>query len=232
MPVGVLINNALVALGGILGGMLGPRISENIKENLNQLFGFAALGIGVTLIVKVTALGAVILSLILGTWLGSALQLEIRVQALFSRLNAWLLKKAAPDAEYMSRFSTLLVLCCCGATGIFGSMNEALSGDNTTILCKAILDFFTVMIFATLLGKFTAIIALPQMAILLTVFFFARQIAPWMTAEVMGNFSATGGIIELIIGLRILKLSSMKAIDTLPSLLLIFPVSFLWQLLF
>lgn len=232
MPIGVLTDNLMVILGGLLGGLLGPRISENLKKNLNQLFGFCAIGIGITLVVKVNALGAVVLSMILGTLLGSVLHLEQRVQNVFAKLNQRMLKKSRPDQEYMAQFTTLLVLSCCSGTGIFGSMNEGLSGDSTTILCKAILDFFTVLIFATVLGKFTAIIALPQMAILLTLFFCAKLIMPWMTPPLVADFSAVGGIIELVIGFRILGLSRLQAVDLLPALLLVFPVSILWQMIF
>lgn len=232
MPIGVLTDNLMVVLGGLMGGILGPRISEDLKKNLNQLFGFCAVGIGITLVVKVNALGAVVLSMIVGTLLGAVLHLGRRVQNVFAKLNQRMMKKAKPDEEYMAQFTTLLVLSCCSGTGIFGAMNEGLSGDSTTILCKAILDFFTVLIFATVLGKFTAVIALPQMVILLTLFFCSKLIMPWMTAPLVADFSAVGGIIELIIGFRILGLSRLQAVDSLPALLLVFPVSILWQMIF
>ena len=232
MPVGVLTDNLMVVLGGLIGGLLGPRLSDDLKKSLNQLFGFCALGIGIYLTSKVDALGAVVLSLVLGTLLGSVLRLERRVQDFFRRLNQRLLKNAEPDENYMMQFTTLLVLCCCSGTGIFGSMNEGLTGDSTTILCKAILDFFTVLIFATVLGKFTVIIALPQMAILLTLFFCARLIVPWMTNQLTADFSAAGGIIELIIGMRILGLTKVQAVDVLPALILVFPISYAWHMIF
>ena len=232
MPIGVLTDNIMVALGGLLGGALGSRIPEHVKDELNRIFGFAALGIGITLVVKVHSLGAVVLAVILGTLLGALLRLEERVNSFFAGLNERIMKKNRPDDAYMALFSTVLVLSCCSGTGIFGSMNEALTGDSTTILCKAILDFFTVMIFATVLGKFTAIIAIPQMVILLTLFFCAKLILPVMTDIMIADFSAVGGIIELVIAFRILKLTQMKAIDVWPALFLIFPVTELWNAIF
>ena len=53
-----------------------------------------------------------------------------------------------------------------------------------------------------------------------------------MTDVMKADFSAVGGIIELIIGLRILKLSNVKTIDVLPALIFIFPISFLWNSIF
>lgn len=229
MPIGVLSDNLMVLLGGLVGGLLGIKMPVRVKDGLNQVFGFIAMGIGITLVTKVNTLGAVVLSVILGTCLGSWLRLEDRVNSLFAGLNARMLRAAKPDQEYMTSFSTLLVLCCFSGTGIFGAMNEGLTGDNTIILCKAILDFFTVMIFATMLGKFTSVIALPQMVILMALFFGAKTLLPLMTDTLSADFSAVGGIIELTIALRILKLTKIKAIDILPALLLVFPVSILWN---
>ena len=140
--------------------------------------------------------------------------------------------KNNPDEAYIAQFTTLLVLCCTSGTGIFGSITEGLTGDSTIIICKAILDFFTVMIFASQLGKFCSVIAIPQMIIMLFFFFCAKLINPIMTDLLKADFSAVGGIIELIIGLRILKLSRFKTIDALPALILIFPISYLWNCLF
>lgn len=231
MPIGVLTNNFAVALGGLVGGVLGSRISKTVSNALLQISGFAALGIAISLVVKVQNLGAVVLSLILGTLIGTILKLDDRVSAFFANLNRRLMKNV-PDEEYMAKFTTLLVLCCTSGTGIFGSMTEGLSGDSTIIICKAILDFFTVMIFASQLGKFCSIISIPQMVILLSFFFCARIINPIMTDVMKADFSALGGIIELIIGLRILNLSKTKTIDVLPALIFIFPISFLWTMIF
>lgn len=231
MPIGVLTDNLMVALGGLIGGLLGKKLPRRISDSLIQISGFAALGIAITLVTKVHSLGAVVLSVILGTIIGSALNFDDGVTRYFSKLNSKLVK-GSPDEEYMAQFTTLLVLCCTSGTGVFGSMTEGLTGDNTIIICKAILDFFTVMIFASQLGKFCAVISIPQMIILLAFFFSAKLLTPIMTDVIKADFTAAGGIIELIIGLRILKLSKAKTIDTLPALILVFPISYLWNLIF
>lgn len=229
LPYGILINNLMVALGGLVGGILGKKLSKNISDALNQIMGFIALGIAITLTVKVKTLPAVALAVILGTLLGAALKLDDGVSRYFAKLNRKLMK-GDPDEDYMAQFTTLLVLCCASGTGVFGSMQEGLTGDATIIITKAILDFFTVMIFASNLGKFCSVIAIPQMIIFLILFFCASLISPIMTDVLKADFTAVGGIIELIIGLRILKLSKAKAVDSLLALILIFPISYLWNL--
>jgi len=124
------------------------------------------------------------------------------------------------------------MLCCSSGTGVIGSITEGLTRDPSLMICKAILDFTTVSIFASQIGKSCSIIAIPQMVFFLSLFFCARLISPLMTDLLKADFSAAGGIVQLIIALRILKLSSFKVVDTLPSLILIFPISYFWNLFF
>lgn len=231
MPIGVLINNTCVALGGIIGAVLGKKMPKHLSGTLNELMGFLALGIAATLLVKVHTLGAVVLSVILGTTVGTLLRMDEGVNRFFAGVNRRLFKSES-DAEFMSQFTTLLVLCCASGTGIFGSLTEGMTGDRTIIICKAILDFFTVLIFAANIGKFCAIIAIPQCVVFMLMFFLARFISPIMTDVLKADFTAVGGVIELMIGFRILKISKIKPFDALPSMILVFPISYLWNLLF
>jgi len=232
MPIGVICDSLCVALGGLLGAILGKKLSDELKVGLNKIFGFIAMGIGITLVVKVNTLAVVALSSILGMLIGSLLKLEYHVENFFGKLNNRLMKNSDFTSEKMTQFTTLLVLSCASGTGIFGSITEGLTGDSSIIITKAILDFFTVLIFATVLGKFTSIIAIPQIIILLCCFFGGRLIMPLITTEMLANFSAVGGIVELAIAFRILKLSDIKAVNILPALIIVFPLTSLWLSIF
>jgi uncharacterized membrane protein YqgA involved in biofilm formation len=198
-----------------------------MRERLMSTFGFCAVSIGILLIIKVHSLAAVALSLILGVAVGGALGLEDRVKAGFGAL----FKKLAPHRhsdEGMNHFIVLLVLFCTGGTGIVGSIQEGLTGDSSTLIVKSVLDFFTAAIFASGIGWPVAVIALPQAVIFLSLFFASRLLVPILAPEIVANFTAAGGIIALMSGLRILKLKETKLIDVLPALVFVFPVSWLW----
>ena len=70
MPIGVIVNTLSIAVGGVAGAIWGSKLSQEFKEKLNQIFGVCAMGIGITSIVLLQNLPAVILSLILGTIVG------------------------------------------------------------------------------------------------------------------------------------------------------------------
>lgn len=76
---------------------------------------------------------------------------------------------------------TATVLFCASGTGIYGSLDEGMSGDITILVSKSILDFFTAAIFAASLGYAVSIIAIPQFIIFFILFLLARFILPFTT---------------------------------------------------
>lgn len=67
MPVGVLINVLAVFVGGFAGAFLRSKLRQAFKENLNLVFSVCSMAIGISSIVLMKNLPAVIFSMILGT---------------------------------------------------------------------------------------------------------------------------------------------------------------------
>lgn len=130
--------------------------------------------------------------------------------------------------EFIEKFVAILVLFCASGTGVFGSMNEGMTGDPSILYIKTILDFFTAGIFAITLGYAVAAIAIPQLIIQLSLFFLATVIVPLTTPEMRADFSAAGGLIMLGTGLRIMGIKSFPVANMLPGLILVMPISYLW----
>lgn len=75
MPIGVITNVLAVVAGGIIGTLVGPRLSDRLKDGLNTIFGACAMTMGISSIVLMENMPAVILSVIAGTCLGLVLRL-------------------------------------------------------------------------------------------------------------------------------------------------------------
>lgn len=83
MPIGIIINALCIFVGGFIGLFARNFISERIITNLNMLFGLCSMGMGISSIVLMENMPAVIFALILGTGIGLAIHLGIKsVQAL------------------------------------------------------------------------------------------------------------------------------------------------------
>ena len=81
MPVGIITNVASVVIGGLLGAAMGGRLREPFKEKLNMVLGSCAMCMGISSIVKMENMPAVILAIILGTCIGLMVHLGEKINA-------------------------------------------------------------------------------------------------------------------------------------------------------
>ena len=232
MPIGIIVNGTAVIIGGLLGTFVGPKLSEGLKANLNLIMGLCAMTMGISSVVQMVNMPAVILAVILGTVIGLAVRLGDRIQAggllMQKGISAILPGDQDRTPEYKSLLVTAIVLFCASGTAIYGSMVSGMTGDHSILLAKSILDLPTSLIFACTLGMVTSFIAIPQMLIFLLLFVLAKVIYPYCTPEMIGDFKACGGVLLLATGLRMMKIKEFPIADMIPAMLLVMPLSSLW----
>ena len=225
MPIGVICNVLAVAAGGVLGALGGKRLSEEFRQKLNQIFGICSMGIGISSIILMQNMPAVVLSLILGTILGIAVHLGKWIEKGGKKLTELIPGQKAADNSLMV---TSVVLFCASGTGIYGAIVSGMSGDHSILIAKSILDLFTAMIFACSLGMAASLVAIPQAVIFLLLFYCARLIFPLTTPSMVNDFKACGGLIMLATGFRIAKIRDFPIADMIPAMILVWPISYAW----
>lgn len=230
MPIGILVNVASVFLGGILGAIVGSCIPERINRALTSIFGLSAMLIGISMIGQMNSLSAVILSLILGGLIGEIIRLESSVNRGVSSLATHLPGNTLSD-DQRDNIISMIVLFCFSGTGWFGSMNAGITGDHSIMFAKSIMDFFTALIFGATSGYMVGLIAIPQCAVFLILFYMSKTLMPLMTTGMIGDFKAVGGVITLALGLKLSKIKHYDAINLLPAIILVFFISYYWGLL-
>ena len=247
MPVGVIVNSLSVLFGGIVGAVLGEKIPLKLRMSMPLIFGVASMGMGVSAIVKMNTLPAVVLALIIGTAVGEMMGLEIiiekaahkakgPVEKLFrGKKKNELVGEVAitstsdmSQTEFMEKFVSMVVLFCASGTGVFGALNSGMTGDHTILFAKSILDFFTAGIFATTLGFLIATIAIPQFLVLLVLFFSATFIMPLTTPAMLADFTSVGGMIMFATGFRICGIKPFPIANMLPAFIFVMPITYLW----
>ncbi|NFG61098.1 MULTISPECIES: DUF554 domain-containing protein [unclassified Clostridium] len=232
MPIGIFLDSLAVLIGGVLGARFKHKIPHRINYPLTIIFGISAIVIGVVSFIKLKSLPAVILSLILGTLMGELMDLDTKVKNIFKKVIYKFHFEIEGDQEaYMNFYVIVAATFCLSGTNIFGAMNEAMTGDITILLSKAIMDIFAGAIFACILGYAMNLIVVPQFLILGAFFYLAKFIMPLINANMLGDFTAIGGILTFIIGLSIAEIKKIKVVNLLPALVIVFPISFLFQLM-
>ena len=225
MPIGVIANVLAVAVGGITGAAAGGRLSQEMKDKLNLVFGICSMGLGISSIALMQNMPAVVLALIIGTILGTAVHLGRHIELGGKKLAKLIPGQRASDDALLV---TTVVLFCASGTGIYGSIVSGMSGDHSILIAKSILDIFTAMIFACSLGAVVSLVAIPQAIIFLLLFFCARLIYPLTTPAMVNDFKACGGFIMLATGFRIAKIRDFPIADMIPAMLLVWPISYAW----
>ena len=234
MPVGIIINALSVAIGGVVGALFGHKLPTRINSELTKIFGVCSMGMGVSSIGLMKNMPAVIFAVIIGTAFGLAVNLggiinsgaacmEKPVGKIFPNKNASMSRE-----EYMTMLVTIIVLFCASGTGIYGSIVAGMTGDQTILIAKSILDIFTAIIFACLLGPVVSFIALPQFVIFMLLYALAGVIYPLTTPAMIGDFKACGGILLLATGFRMIKVKMFPTADMIPAMVLVMPISWFW----
>jgi len=233
MPTGVIINSLAVLFGGLFGSLLGDKLSTKFKTELTLIFGVASMGMGINAIIQMKNMPAVIFAVVLGTGIGllihfgrwidrGAVLMERPISKFFPRKNNTL-----SDTEFISALVTVIVLFCAGGTGIYGTLDAGMTGYNTILISKSILDFFTAAIFACNLGPVVSTIAIPQFIIFYIIFLLAKLIFPLTNPTMLADFKACGGLLMLATGFRIAKIREFPIADMIPAMILVMPLSWL-----
>ena len=234
MTIGVIINTVAIFLGGIAGALLGNKLPEKYKEQLNLIFGLCSMGMGISSIVLMKYMPAVVFALIIGTIVGLVFNLGDKVYELCSRLQKVMIRIVPKketnmsETEFLATLITVIVLFCSSGMGIYGSLSEGMTGDSSLLITKSILDFFTAAIFACNLGYIVSLISVPQFVIFTTLFLSASFIVPLTTPDMIADFKACGGFLMVAAGFRILKLKMFPVVDMIPAMILVMPFSWFW----
>ncbi len=237
MPIGIILNGLAVIIGGFLGSKLGHKMSADWKEKLTMVFGACAMTMGITSMMHMKHMPAVIFSIIAGLIIGLILQVNERIVKSAGQLEKIISRilgdKAAPADVDRSIYENMLIVCivlfCASGTGIYGSIVSGMTGDHSILIAKSIMDLPTSMIFACELGIIVSFIAVPQFFIFMVLYVLAQTIYPYCTPTMIGDFKACGGVLLLATGFRMLQVKNFPIADMIPAMIIVMPLSAFWE---
>ncbi len=211
--IGTIVNTCTILTGSVIGSVLKRGIQEKQQNALYTAMGLAATGLGINAVVQNMPDSRYpvlfIVSLALGSLIGTIIDIERRFQRLTERLSVGKLSRG---------LSTGILLFCIGTLSILGPIQSALYGDHTYLFTNATLDFVTSMVLASTYGIGIALCAAVLFCWQGSIYVCALALGNFMTAEMMTELSIVGGFLIASSGLSILDIKDCKTMNMLPSL--------------
>ncbi len=227
MGIGTIANVFAIVAGSLAGLLIKSGIPQKFRDTVMQALGLAVVIIGISGVLKgiyaVTEYGRLerehimlmILSLVGGSILGEALDIELKLEKLALCFQK---KFGNKDSNFVQGFVSTTILYCVGAMAIVGSLEDGLFGNPDTLFAKSVLDGISAVVFSATLGIGVMFSSLSVALYQGSITFLAIMIRPWLTEMVISQISLVGSVLIMAIGINLLKLTTIKVANMLPAI--------------
>ena len=219
--IGVFVNVATVLLGSTVGLLFRKGIPERISRAMMLAIGLCTLYIGIDGALEGSNTIVLILSMVVGTLIGTLIDIDDKI----NRIGQFIERKLKKEGEKTSiaeGFMTASLLFCVGAMTIVGSLNAGLTGDNTLIFTKSILDLISSCLLASTLGVGVMFAAIFVLVVQGGLVLLAGLLQGVLTDQALiAEITCAGSVMIIGLGLNILGITKLKVANFLPALLLV-----------
>jgi len=158
-----------------------------------------------------------VVSLMLGALAGEFIDIDAKLNA----LGVFLQKKLTREdsgSTFAEGFVTATLLFCVGAMAVVGSIESGLQNDHSIIITKSIIDATAAMVFASYLGFGVLFSAFTVFIYQGIIEFFASFLQGVLTAGLVAQISAVGGLMIMALGFNMTLGAKIKVANLLPGL--------------
>ncbi|MDQ1519146.1 MAG: uncharacterized protein QOI55_219 [Actinomycetota bacterium] len=226
---GTVLNVTTVATGSTVGVLFGGRVAERFRVTVMQGIGLLVLALGVTETLDTRNVVILLGSLLAGGLIGEALRLEDRLVAAGAAIE----RRVGPGVDagtdgagaergsssrFVEGFRVASIVFCVGPLTILGSIQDGLRHNIDLLATKSLLDGFAALAFATTLGWGVAASVVTIIVVQGGITAGAALLDNVLTARMVDEMSAVGGLMLVGIGLRLLDLKEIRVASFLPGL--------------
>lgn len=202
--IGTLINVVLILVGCALGLVLRKGLPERLQATVMRALGLAIMLIGVSGAIKTSDTMCIIISMALGSFLGSAINIEKRLEQLGNLAEQKLGSRAGEQGSISRGFVTASLVYCVGAMAIVGAIDSGIHGNHATLIAKGLLDGVSAIIFTSTMGIGVALSAVAVLVYQGAIALLAGWVAPLLTDAMIAEMSAVGGLLIVGIGFNMI----------------------------
>ena len=228
---GTVLNVTTVLVGSGIGVLLGNRLPGRTREVVTDGLGLVTLLVAATSAASVLdpdlsdAVGTsapvliVLGSVLIGGICGSLLRVEDRLEGVGDAIRRRVPHGRGGDRDrFVEGFVTASLVFCVGPLTILGSLDDGLGRGIDKLALKATLDGFASIAFAASLGWGVAASALVILVVQGSLTLLAALLGDLLPDAQLAALTATGGLLLVGVGLRLLRIRSVPVADLLPAL--------------
>ena len=223
---------AAIVIGSGIGVIAGSRLPDRTRDLISQALGLVVL---VVAALNVAALfdaewiddvGSsapiliVLASVVIGGVIGSLLRIEQRLEGIGGWLQTRFSRSSGTEARrrFIEGFVDASLLFCIGPLAILGALSDGLGEGIEQLALKSTLDGVASIAFAASLGWGVALSAIAVGIVQGTLTILGVFLGAVVAASAVSAITATGGVLIIGIGLRLLRISTIAGGDLLPAL--------------
>ena len=215
---GAVVNFFTVIIGTGIGLLFKKGIPEKVKTTLMNGMALSVMYIGITgLLEKNINVLIIIASFAVGSIIGELIDFDRLVNRLGEKLEN---KIGSGDTKIADGFVTSTLLFCVSAMTVVGSIDSGISGDNSTLYSKSVIDGIAAVALTSSMGIGVILSSLSVLFIEGSITLLASFVAPILTESAVAHMSLVGSLLIIALSLNMLELTKIKVMNYLPSIFL------------
>lgn len=217
-------------VGGTLGTLFKKGIPEKITNSIMIAVGMCVVYIGIDGALKGENTLVLIISMLLGTAIGSLIDIDDKI----NRLGKWVenkFNKGEKKVSIAEGFVTATLLFCVGSMTVVGSLNAGLLGDNQMLYTKSLLDLISGTMIAASCGIGVIFSAIPILIFQGGIVLLAELLSGVLTTPAINEMTCVGSVIIIALGLNLVGISKFKVANFMPAIVLAPLVCMLFEIL-
>lgn len=217
MLLGTIVNSLAIIVGSLIGYFFKNVIPEKLSDSLLKASALAVIAVGIKLSLQGENLSLMIISVILGTFIGELLNIEDKLD----NLGTWVESKIKNKKSNITQgFVTCTLVYCVGSMAIVGSIQSGLTGNHEILFSKAVLDGIISITMTVSMGIGVMLSSVSVFIYQGTITLLAQFLQSFLNDVVVREMTSVGGVLIMAIGLNFLEIKRVKVGNMIPAVFL------------
>lgn len=215
---GTIVNSLTIIVGGLIGILIKKGIPEKLNKSVMNAISLAVIYMGISGALKGDNALIIIICMCLGAAIGELIDIDRLLNNLGNYLESKFSKEGVNKVSISQGFVNSSLIFCVGAMAVVGALQSGLSGDNSTLFAKSVLDGVSSIFFAASMG-------IGVLASSIAVFIYqglialaASSISYLLKDIVVTYMTSVGSLLIMAIGLNMLDICKIKVANLLPAM--------------